>query len=162
MKRQNEVIDWNKYLRYEDGKLYWKEREGNDRITKMWNKQNAGNVVGCLDSRGYRVVMLRPKKYYAHRIIWEMHNGTIPKGKEIDHIDCDKDNNKLSNLQVLTSKQNTDRRNHICATGWAKSKRKLVRPYISMRTNKLFGTPCGAYMSYATAFLQGEMDGNSR
>ncbi|WP_077825984.1 HNH endonuclease signature motif containing protein [Escherichia coli] len=27
------------------------------------------------------------KRYCVHRIIWEMHNGPIPEGYQIDHID---------------------------------------------------------------------------
>lgn len=41
-----------------------------------------------------------------HRLIWIYHNGAIPKGMVINHIDGNKQNNVLSNLEVVTYKQN--------------------------------------------------------
>ena len=37
-----------------------------------------------------------------HRYVWEYYNGEIPKGYEIHHIDMDRDNNDISNLQLLS------------------------------------------------------------
>jgi len=36
-----------------------------------------------------------------HRYVWEFYNGKIPKGYEIHHIDGNKSNNDISNLQCL-------------------------------------------------------------
>lgn len=41
-----------------------------------------------------------------HRIVWEVHNGPIPAGMEIDHIDMDKTNNHISNLRLVTHAEN--------------------------------------------------------
>ncbi|MDB6232905.1 HNH endonuclease signature motif containing protein [Lactobacillus amylovorus] len=38
-----------------------------------------------------------------HRYIWEKHNGSIPKGYEINHIDENKDNNEISNFECITA-----------------------------------------------------------
>ena len=45
---------------------------------------------------------------YVHRIIWETFNDIIPEGKCIDHINTDKEDNRLSNLRVVTHKENTN------------------------------------------------------
>lgn len=37
-----------------------------------------------------------------HRYVWELNFGTIPKGYVIHHIDEDKSNNDISNLQMMT------------------------------------------------------------
>lgn len=37
---------------------------------------------------------------FAHRIIWEMFNGAIPEGKEIDHINGVKSDNRIENLRL--------------------------------------------------------------
>lgn len=36
-----------------------------------------------------------------HRYIWEYHNGDIPKGHHIHHIDGDKNNNDIDNLKLV-------------------------------------------------------------
>lgn len=43
---------------------------------------------------------------YVHVLVWESFKGKIPTGYEIDHIDNVKSNNSLSNLQLLTRKEN--------------------------------------------------------
>jgi len=40
------------------------------------------------------------------RYLWEQHNGPIPKGLHVDHIDSDPHNNDISNLQLLTQAEN--------------------------------------------------------
>lgn len=37
-----------------------------------------------------------------HRYIWKRHNGDIPQGFEVHHKDENKDNNDISNLELLT------------------------------------------------------------
>ena len=48
----------------------------------------------------------KQKSYYIHRFIWKCFNGFIPDGKEIDHINNNKEDNRLCNLQLLTHRQN--------------------------------------------------------
>lgn len=36
-----------------------------------------------------------------HRVVWEFHNGPIPKGYSVHHIDGDKRNNNIENLELL-------------------------------------------------------------
>lgn len=43
-----------------------------------------------------------------HRDVWEHHNGKIPAELMIDHIDRDTANNHISNLRLVTAKQNRD------------------------------------------------------
>lgn len=37
-----------------------------------------------------------------HNVVWEEHYGPIPIGMQIHHIDFDKTNNDISNLQLVT------------------------------------------------------------
>lgn len=43
-----------------------------------------------------------------HNLIWEKENGKMPKGYEIHHKDCNKLNNDLCNLQLVTPKEHTE------------------------------------------------------
>ena len=46
------------------------------------------------------------KGHLAHRILYEMANGPIPEGLQIDHMDQNKGNNALSNLRLATNTEN--------------------------------------------------------
>ena len=48
----------------------------------------------------------KQKLYSVHRFVWECLNGIIPEGKVIDHINNDKEDNRLCNLQLLTHQDN--------------------------------------------------------
>lgn len=50
----------------------------------------------------YRCAKLKKRM---HVYVWEYYNGEIPKGYEIHHIDGDKSNNDISNLQLVTSEE---------------------------------------------------------
>lgn len=40
-----------------------------------------------------------------HVAVWESHNGPVPEGHHIHHIDRDKANNEIENLQCMTSSE---------------------------------------------------------
>ena len=41
-----------------------------------------------------------------HRLVWLVFNGKIPKGYVINHMDGNKRNNRLSNLEMITHAEN--------------------------------------------------------
>lgn len=140
----------NDLFRYENGSLYWLPREGKDKYTKSWNSKYAGTEVGSVTKDGYR----RSTKYgLLHRLIWEYHNGQIPKNMQIDHINGDKLDNRIENLQLVTQKYNNQRSKLMLCKGYRYLKDCSIRPYLARRTGKSFGTPCGAYMSHMTAHV---------
>lgn len=78
---------------------------------RSWNTQFAGSVAGTrrrsrTGRRNSIKVEVMGKTYGAHRIVWEMHNGVVPKGMDIDHINRDPWDNRPSNLRVCTRAQN--------------------------------------------------------
>ena len=46
------------------------------------------------------------KKYYIHRLVAETFIGEIPDGHTVNHIDGDKRNNDVSNLEIVTRAEN--------------------------------------------------------
>ncbi|MNR04854.1 hypothetical protein D3C85_1208470 [compost metagenome] len=66
-----------------------------------------GKPTGRLSRRGYWEVGYMEFLYKVHRIIWEIHNGEIPEGMYIDHIDGNRSNNKICNLRLVSSKINS-------------------------------------------------------
>lgn len=65
-----------------------------------------GNVAGKLKSTGYVYIGLDCEQYPAHRLAWFYMNGEWPK-HTIDHIDCDRANNRYANLRDATPAQNS-------------------------------------------------------
>lgn len=73
------------------------------------------NRSGCMSDKflyfdGKRFTKDEKSGYYLnstmrirmHRYVWEYYNGKIPEGFEIHHIDRDKSNNEISNLEMLS------------------------------------------------------------
>jgi HNH endonuclease len=72
-----------------------------------------GDVAGNISRNGYCVIGFKEKLYRAHRIIWVLNTGVdIKSGMVIDHIDCDKSNNRLCNLRMVSSSENNKNRQH--------------------------------------------------
>lgn len=79
-------------------------------------------------SKGYIVLIRRfNNKYYrisGHRFIWLYFNGTIPEGLEVNHKKGIRDNNKLSNLELVTSKGNKIHARDILKVKYGKNSKK--------------------------------------
>lgn len=64
-----------------------------------------GSTAGTLQKRGYVAIGFRKRVYRAHRLAWFFVYGEWPP-TEIDHIDGDPTNNRISNLRLATRSQN--------------------------------------------------------
>ena len=62
------------------------------------------------NTHNYRFVTLykdgKHKQLILARVIWEAFNGPIPKGMQVNHINEDKSDNRLENLNLMTCKDN--------------------------------------------------------
>lgn len=100
----------NKIFSYDDGVIRWRDREAHEfksiRNFNMWRTRFLGRVAGCVHAPSsgrerYIRVRYNGRMYANHRVIWEMHNGKIPDGMEIDHIDGNGLNNRIENLRCV-------------------------------------------------------------
>ena len=84
---------------------------------------------------GYSVYTMRingteQKQVRAHRFVWEALVGEIPEGMVINHLDGNKQNNCIDNLEVCTPSENTihrfDTLKQKAARGEATGKAKIT------------------------------------
>lgn len=81
---------------YLDGSLIWK---------KSQRGLLAGTKAGVIMKRGYVIVGVNSKRFYAHRLIWIWHFGEI-KTEMVDHINGIRHDNRIKNLREATRSQN--------------------------------------------------------
>lgn len=87
---------------------------------------------GSLHSHGYKRVNLtdihgNKKTKYVHRLVYESFNGRIEKPYEIDHIDGDKENNYLGNLQLVTHAENMIKLQGIMKRDWEELQDRILK-----------------------------------
>jgi hypothetical protein len=73
-----------------------------------------GKRLGRVGSHGYMVTTLRGRAYLLHRVVWEACVGPIPERRVVNHKNGVKTDNRLCNLEVVTSGENNA---HAYATG---------------------------------------------
>lgn len=78
----------------------------------------------CKVHNGYYTVTLGTKRYKVHRLILSTFTGHEGKGLQVNHKDGDKSNNKISNLEWCTAKENTK---HAELLGLRTHKNKCLR-----------------------------------
>lgn len=76
------------------------------------NRWKVGGVLGSVGGTGRVQFRVDGKNYLAHRLAWFYTYGTWPLG-EIDHIDHDPLNNRISNLRDVT--RSVNQQNRRCA-----------------------------------------------
>lgn len=128
--RLSMLVDYNQ----ETGDFIWKTREGQDVGSKVFNSSWAGKRAGKVEKDGYIRISVkvfgRSHWIRAHRLAWYMVYGSLPVN-EVDHVNQQKGDNKISNLRDVTRTQNMRNRpmlgrntsgvNGVC---WSKSARK--------------------------------------
>ena len=85
------------YLDYEAGKIYWLYYDTGDM-----------KEVGWTHSQGYLCFDLKGKKLRIHRFLYQQfHKEKLQPHNQIDHINRDKKDNRISNLRIVSNIQNS-------------------------------------------------------
>lgn len=92
------------------GRLQWLQRPremfSSDNACNSWNAKWAGKpAFTAVDGKGYFVGAIYYRLHRAHRVIWALNYGEWP-GSYIDHINGDKQDNRIENLRVVSHREN--------------------------------------------------------
>lgn len=98
---KNKWGDWFYYDETSPSFLRWKVARYSGRHNSIL-EVSAGDVAGHLDTNNYWKVKLKSVCYPVHRIIFEMFNGVIENGFQVDHLDGIRSNNIISNLRSVS------------------------------------------------------------
>ena len=94
------LIDWSLYACGVNGQI--------------WSYYLKRMLEGYVNKKGYVQVWLKCidgkiRNFQWHRVIWTYFYGTIPEGMQVNHIrEFEKSNNALSNLNLMTPKENSN------------------------------------------------------
>ena len=142
------LLDYNP----ETGELRWKERPvwmfanthlgGRFASRKQWNTRYANRpAFTSVNDAGYFYGRVFKSGHRAHRIIWALHYGEHPVG-EIDHINGDRKDNRISNLRDVSRKENRRNTRRLdsntsgrTGVSWSKSNSKW-HAYIGSRNTR--------------------------
>lgn len=75
------------------------------RVRVNRSSANAGDIAGCVDADGYRIITIKGRSYKAHRLAWLYVHGEWPSG-HLDHKDNYPGNDWIDNLRPATRSQN--------------------------------------------------------
>ena len=109
--KQRVIIDGKKYYKHPVFSNYAANKHGVVVNVKTGKKRKMS-----ISNSGYSFFSIyhndlkNPKIYTQHRFVYEVLEGPIPKCFEIHHINSDKTDNRIKNLQLLTHKKNVRKR----------------------------------------------------
>lgn len=124
-------------------------------LTKAIKSEGCWGWSGTLSPTGYTTLNAERKKWFGHRVSFEMHIGPIPDGFDIDHKCHNKSCTNPDHLQAVSRKENKENTNgaYKCnSTGirgvtWTKN-RKKYKAQITHNSKTFY---LGCYESIAEA-----------
>lgn len=106
--------------------------------------RSVNSVAGAIDNKGYRRIGLKKSYKRAHILAWFYVYGSWPKN-QLDHINRNRDDNRISNLREVTSQQNSRNRTPsinkfgVIGLSWCKKSKKFYSRITVDRKTKHLG-----------------------
>ncbi len=128
------------------------------RIAPIRNGTNLIGTVGCINTIGYHTIGIDRGRYLSHRLAWLYVYGEWPH--EVDHINGNRADNRISNLRDVTRTQNaqnqrkprqTNVSGYIGITPVGVKWRSRIKTAKKITHLGMFDTPEAAHNAYVTA-----------
>ena len=108
----------------------------------IWSKKS-NRFIGNKRADGYYQTALTDDNGkgingYLHRFIWEAVYGPIPEGMDVNHIDENKSNNSIFNLNLMTRKENVN---------FGTRNERIGKAVAKALTNGVTSKPVGAFLN---------------
>ena len=94
-------VNWSELVYYDETSpscIRWKVNRLNCSNTV---KATKGSVAGSISDKGYWIIPSNGTYYKVHRIVWLLANKTLGQNEQIDHINRQRNDNRLSNLRKV-------------------------------------------------------------
>ena len=85
------------------GILRWKAKRGRGQGR---GKVNPGDIAGTINAQGYVAINIAGHVTLAHRLAWAIAHQLWPVPFQLDHINMNRTDNRISNLRPATNAQN--------------------------------------------------------
>lgn len=106
------------YLRYSDGKLFWKKDPN-------FCGEYVGKEAGYKGPDGYVYITLNMIKYKRSTLVWCLCKKRWPSSEALlDHINRNKDNDRIENLREVSIAENAWNRKNVKGYTWEPSRKK--------------------------------------
>jgi len=133
-------MNWN--FSYKDGHLI---------------RDEDGKVMGNKDRDGYMCFTKGNRSFKVHRVIYELHHGSIAKGLQVHHINSNKQDNRIENLALVTPQQNCTKTDRLGNGYYLHKQSNKYHAYRVFKGKKYSSgywvTKCGAYLASKMIFV---------
>lgn len=103
---------WRRITKFEGTRCYW-EVSSEGRVRSVRKADGRKTILkASMNHKGYLRVCVRKAQGYraesVHRLVAEAFLGPCPEGLQVNHIDENKTNNRVDNLEYVTCAQNNN------------------------------------------------------
>ena len=94
------VHEWRKLIicNFETGNAIW--------INPQSRRVKRFSIAGGVNRYGYVSLRILGEPFLLHRVLWAMRHGYLSGSNQIDHVNCERSDNRMCNLRIASNSEN--------------------------------------------------------